>query len=99
MSERKDDIEIGDSHEVVVEEARPKLKPPSLYRVVFDRHELMTIITGFLKSLVQTEFEFATQHSIFTHPQVSSIVHNNGCWCCCAMPMTCETLVSAISKL
>lgn len=69
MSERKDDIEIGDSHEVVVEEAQPKLKPPSLYRVVLlnDDYTPMEFVVDILESVFTMERTQATQVMLEVH--------------------------------
>ncbi len=69
MSERKDDIEIGESLEVVVEEAQPKLKPPSLYRVVLlnDDYTPMEFVVDILESVFTMERTQATQVMLEVH--------------------------------
>ena len=76
MSERKDDIEIGDSHEVVVEEARPKLKPPSLYQVVLlnDDYTPMEFVVEVLEIFFTMDREKATQIMLTVHTQGAAVV-------------------------
>ncbi len=75
MSERKDDIEIGDSFEVAVEEAQPKLKPPPLYRVVLlnDDYTPMEFVVDILESVFTMERTQATQVMLEVHTKGKGI--------------------------
>ena len=75
MSERKDDIEIGDSHEVVVEEAQPKLKPPSLYRVVLlnDDYTPMEFVVEVLELIFGMDRPKATRIMLEVHTKGKGI--------------------------
>ncbi len=69
MSERKDDIEKGDSYEVAVETAQPKLKPPPLYRVVLlnDDYTPMEFVVDILETIFIMERTQATQVMLEVH--------------------------------
>jgi ATP-dependent Clp protease adaptor protein ClpS len=75
MSERKDDIETGDSYEVAVEEAQPKLKPPPLYRVVLlnDDYTPMEFVVDILESVFTMERTQATQVMLEVHTKGKGI--------------------------
>ncbi len=75
MSEHKDDIEIGDSIEVAVEEAQPKLKPPPLYRVVLlnDDYTPMEFVVDILESVFTMERTQATQVMLEVHTKGKGI--------------------------
>ena len=75
MSERKTDIEKGDSYEVAVEEAQPKLKPPPLYRVVLlnDDYTPMEVVVDILESVFTMERTQATQVMLEVHTKGKGI--------------------------
>ncbi len=75
MSERKDDIETGDSYEVVVEEAQPKLKPPPLYRVVLlnDDYTPMEFVVDILETVFTMQRTQATQVMLEVHTKGKGI--------------------------
>jgi len=69
MSDRKDDFEKMDSHDVAVEEARPKTKRPPLYRVVLinDDYTPMEFVVDILESVFGMERTRATQVMLEVH--------------------------------
>ena len=75
MSERKDDIETGDTFEVAVEEAKPKLKPPPRYRVVLlnDDYTPMEFVVDILESVFTMERTQATQVMLEVHTKGKGI--------------------------
>ena len=75
MSEREDDIEKIDSHDVAVEEARPKLKRPPLYRVVLinDDYTPMEFVVDILESVFGMERTRATQVMLEVHTKGKGI--------------------------
>ena len=75
MSERKDDIETGDSYEVAVEEAQPKLKPPPLYRVVLlnDDYTPMEFVVDILETVFSMQRTQATQVMLEVHTKGKGI--------------------------
>ncbi len=75
MSERKDDIETGDSYEVAVEEAQPKLKPPPLYRVVLlnDDYTPMEFVVEVLETVFGMERNKATRVMLEVHTKGKGI--------------------------
>ena len=75
MSERKDDIETGNSFEVAVEEAQPKLKPPPRYRVVLlnDDYTPMEFVVDILESVFTMERTQATQVMLEVHTKGKGI--------------------------
>ena len=75
MSERKDDIETGDSYEVAVEEAQPKLKPPPLYRVVLlnDDYTPMEFVVDILETVFTMQRTQATQVMLEVHTKGKGI--------------------------
>jgi len=75
MSERKTDIEKGDSYELAVEEAQPKLKPPPFYRVVLlnDDYTPMEFVVDILESVFTMERTQATQVMLEVHTKGKGI--------------------------
>ncbi len=75
MSEREDDIEKIDSYDVAVEEARPKLKRPPLYRVVLinDDYTPMEFVVDILESVFGMERTRATQVMLEVHTKGKGI--------------------------
>ena len=57
MSERREDLERGDSYDLAIEEARPKIKEPPLYRVVLinDDYTPMEFVVNILESIFGME--------------------------------------------
>jgi len=75
MSERKTDIEHRDSFDLAVEEAQPKIKPPSLYRVVLinDDFTPMEFVVDILESVFGMERTRATQVMLEVHTKGKGI--------------------------
>lgn len=75
MSERKNDIEHRDSHDLAVEELRPKVKPPPLYRVVLinDDFTPMEFVVDILGSVFGMERTLATQVMLEVHTKGKGI--------------------------
>lgn len=69
MSEHQDDPERGDGHDLAVEEARPKIKTPPLYRVVLinDDYTPMEFVVDILESVFGMERTRATQVMLEVH--------------------------------
>jgi len=69
MSENPTDNERNDSHEVAVEEARPKLKRPPLYRVFLlnDDFTPMAFVVDILETIFGMERTRATQVMLEVH--------------------------------
>ena len=69
MGNSKDDIEKIDSYELAVEEARPKIKHPPLYRVVLinDDYTPMEFVVDILESVFGMERTRATQVMLEVH--------------------------------
>ena len=69
MSEHKEDLERGDSYDLAVEEARPKVKRPPLYRVVLinDDYTPMEFVVDILESVFGMERTRATQVMLEVH--------------------------------
>ena len=69
MSKRRPDIERGDSYDLAVEEARPKIKEPPLYRVVLinDDYTPMEFVVNILESIFGMERTRATQVMLEVH--------------------------------
>lgn len=71
MNERPTDIERRESFDLAVEEERPKLKPPSLYRVVLinDDFTPMEFVVDVLESIFGMERTRATQVMLAVHTE------------------------------
>ena len=69
MSERPTDIEQNDRFDLAVEEAKPKVKPPPLYRVVLinDDFTPMEFVVEILETLFNMERTRATQVMLEVH--------------------------------
>ena len=69
MSEKRPDKESIDVHDLAVEEARPKLKEPPLYRVVLinDDYTPMEFVVDILQSIFGMERTRATQVMLEVH--------------------------------
>jgi ATP-dependent Clp protease adaptor protein ClpS len=69
MSENPTDNERNDSHELAVEEARPKLKRPPLYRVFLlnDDFTPMAFVVDILETIFSMERTRATQVMLEVH--------------------------------
>ena len=69
MSENRPDNERNDSHDLAVEEARPKLKQPPLYRVVLinDDFTPMEFVVDILETIFGMERTRATQVMLEVH--------------------------------
>ena len=69
MSERRPDTDQGRSFDLAVEEARPKLKEPPLYRVVLinDDFTPMEFVVDILESVFGMERTRATQVMLEVH--------------------------------
>jgi ATP-dependent Clp protease adaptor protein ClpS len=69
MSERRTDTEPGRNFDLAVEEARPKLKEPPLYRVVLinDDYTPMEFVVDILESVFGMERTRATQVMLEVH--------------------------------
>jgi ATP-dependent Clp protease adaptor protein ClpS len=69
MSEQRPDNERPDGYDLAVEEARPKLKQPSLYRVVLinDDYTPMEFVVDILETIFGMERTRATQVMLEVH--------------------------------
>ncbi|MDX1481333.1 MAG: ATP-dependent Clp protease adapter ClpS [Woeseiaceae bacterium] len=69
MSERKTDNERLGDYDVAVEESRPKLRRPPLYRVILinDDYTPMEFVVGILESIFGMERTRATQVMLEVH--------------------------------
>jgi ATP-dependent Clp protease adaptor protein ClpS len=69
MSDKPTENEGYDSHDLAVEEARPKLKQPSLYRVVLlnDDFTPMEFVVDILETIFGMERTRATQVMLEVH--------------------------------
>ena len=69
MSEKRPDRESIDGHELAVEEARPELKEPPLYRVVLinDDYTPMEFVVDILQTVFGMERTRATQVMLEVH--------------------------------
>ncbi|MDH3532955.1 MAG: ATP-dependent Clp protease adapter ClpS [Gammaproteobacteria bacterium] len=69
MSEQQHDNPPGDSYDLAVEEARPKVKRPPLYRVVLinDDYTPMEFVVDILESVFGMERTRATQVMLEVH--------------------------------
>ncbi len=75
MSEREDELEKTDGYDVVVEEARPKIKQPPLYRVVLinDDYTPMEFVVDILETVFAMERTRATQVMLEVHTKGKGI--------------------------
>jgi ATP-dependent Clp protease adaptor protein ClpS len=75
MSEKQPDKEHHASHDLAVEEARPKLKKPPLYRVVLinDDYTPMEFVVDILESVFGMERTRATQVMLEVHTKGKGI--------------------------
>lgn len=75
MSDRKTDIQHDDGMGLAVEEARPKLKPPPLYRVVLlnDDFTPMEFVVDVLQTIFSMERTGATQVMLEVHTKGKGI--------------------------
>ncbi len=75
MTERKKDLERIDSLDIAVDEAQPKVKPPSLYRVVLlnDDFTPMEFVVEILESIFAMERTRATQVMLEVHTKGKGI--------------------------
>ena len=69
MSEKRPDIERESGYDLAVEEARPKIKQPPLYRVVLinDDYTPMEFVVDILESIFGMERTRATQVMLEVH--------------------------------
>jgi ATP-dependent Clp protease adaptor protein ClpS len=75
MSNRPTDIEQRDGYDLAVDEAKPKVKPPSLYRVVLinDDFTPMEFVVDILESVFGMERTRATQVMLEVHTKGKGI--------------------------
>ncbi len=75
MSERRPEIDRGDGYDLAVEEARPKIKEPPLYRVVLinDDYTPMEFVVNILESIFSMERTRATQVMLEVHTKGKGI--------------------------
>lgn len=75
MSERPTDIERREGFELAIEEERPALKPPSLYRVVLNNDDFtpMEFVVDILESIFSMERTKATQVMLEVHTKGKGI--------------------------
>ncbi len=75
MSERRTDTERGQNFDLAVEEARPRLKEPPLYRVVLinDDYTPMEFVVNILESIFGMERTRATQVMLEVHTKGKGI--------------------------
>jgi ATP-dependent Clp protease adaptor protein ClpS len=75
MNERKKDLERIDSLDIAVDEAQPKVKPPSLYRVLLlnDDFTPMEFVVEILESIFGMERTRATQVMLEVHTKGKGI--------------------------
>ncbi len=75
MSERRTDTERGPNFALEVEEARPKIKEPPLYRVVLinDDYTPMEFVVNILESIFGMERTRATQVMLEVHTKGKGI--------------------------
>ena len=69
MSEHEDDFEGTGTYDLAVEEARPKVKQPPLYRVILvnDDYTPMEFVVDILESVFSMERTRATQVMLEVH--------------------------------
>jgi ATP-dependent Clp protease adaptor protein ClpS len=75
MSERRTDTEKGQNFDLAVEEARPEIKEPPLYRVVLinDDYTPMVFVVNILESIFGMERTRATQVMLEVHTKGKGI--------------------------
>ncbi len=75
MSERRPEIDRGDGYDLAVEEARPKIKEPPLYRVVLinDDYTPMEFVVNILDSIFSIERTISTQVMLEVHTKGKGI--------------------------
>jgi ATP-dependent Clp protease adaptor protein ClpS len=75
MTERKPSKPISDSHDLAVEEAAPKVKRPSLYRVILinDDFTPMEFVVEILESVFGMERNTATRVMLEVHTKGKGI--------------------------
>jgi ATP-dependent Clp protease adaptor protein ClpS len=75
MSKREDEFEKTDGHDLAVEEARPKIKQPPLYRVVLinDDYTPMEFVVDILETVFAMERTRATQVMLEVHTKGKGI--------------------------
>ena len=75
MTERKTGLERIDSYDLAVDEAKPKVKPPPLYRVVLlnDDFTPMEFVVEVLESIFGMERTRATQVMLEVHTKGKGI--------------------------
>ncbi len=75
MSERRPDEERSDGYDLAVEEAKPKLKQPPLYRVVLinDDYTPMEFVVDILQTIFGMERTSATQVMLEVHTKGKGI--------------------------
>lgn len=75
MTERKSPNPITDGHDLAVEEAAPKLKRPSLYRVILinDDYTPMEFVVEILESVFGMERNRATRVMLEVHTKGKGI--------------------------
>ena len=75
MSERPDEIEHHTNHDLAVEEARPRLKEPPLYRVVLlnDDYTPMEFVVEILEGIFAMQRTHATQVMLEVHTKGKGI--------------------------
>ena len=75
MSERRTDEERRDGYDLAVEEAKPKLKQPPLYRVVLinDDYTPMEFVVDILQTIFGMERTSATQVMLEVHTKGKGI--------------------------
>jgi len=75
MSEREDDLEQTGNFDVALEEARPKIKRPPLYRVVLinDDYTPMEFVVDVLETIFAMERTRATQVMLEVHTKGKGI--------------------------
>jgi ATP-dependent Clp protease adaptor protein ClpS len=75
MSEKRPEEDQRESYDLVVEEARPKIKEPSLYRVVLinDDFTPMEFVVDILQSVFGMERTQATQVMLEVHTKGKGI--------------------------
>ena len=75
MSDTQDNNELNDGYDLAVEEAKPKIKRPPLYRVVLinDDYTPMEFVVDILESVFAMERTRATQVMLEVHTKGKGI--------------------------